>query len=764
MQPELMVEATAHPRIPTRAERRTFWLLACLYGGVTLSMLPWAGLPGPRLPEVIVVSNVTVALADCCTTLLLGREFLRTGRLSMCLLACGYAFSAAMALLHLAVFPEALFDRMLFGGSQSTSWMFLLWRLGSAALFLAAVVMADRPPMAKGAPALRQGLAVAGLLTAAGVAVAALLASQLEVPVQVDGHFTIVNKIVNGTQLLFCAIAVLLIWRGRAFGDAIWLWLALVLVASLTDQTLAITAGGQYRLGWHAAKASAAISACMLLVFWLGRSSPEEDVGAIRAIAGYGAAIGTMLAAVLMRWFLAPWLGPQYPFATLFGAVAIGVWIAGWRPALLSAVGGYAMALFLFDTDGTLTPALPDIFGAVLYALSCAVIIALGEGMRSTRDRYRASEDRFRRSQESALQGFAVLESVRDSKRGASQLRCKYVNPAGAASSGGSPEALTGADVAVLFPGADANGLREALTRVAETGDPLDIQLEYETRAGKRWYRHLAVKLDDGVAVSYIDTTDHKRLETALRHRADELQLADANKSQFLAMLSHELRNPLAPLVNGLALLRLRGGASSSSETLAMMERQMNQLHRLIDDLLDTSRIDRGKLELKQERVNLEEAIVTAIESARPAIDAKGHTLVVTYPPSSVYINGDPVRLAQVISNLLNNGAKFTPDGGRIELETRIEPEHVVVAVKDNGVGIAASDQDRVFDMFVQLAPPGAIAASGLGLGLTLVRSIVDMMGGTVTARSAGPGHGTTFEMRLPRLGSSEKPSAEVLA
>jgi len=287
------------------------------------------------------------------------------------------------------------------------------------------------------------------------------------------------------------------------------------------------------------------------------------------------------------------------------------LWVADWG----------LQQILVFDADGTLTPALPDIFGAVLYALSCAVIIALGEGMRSTRDRYRASEDRFRRSQESALQGFAVLESVRDSKRGASQLRCKYVNPAGAASSGGSPEALTGADVAVLFPGADANGLREALTRVAETGDPLDIQLEYETRAGKRWYRHLAVKLDDGVAVSYIDTTDHKRLETALRHRADELQLADANKSQFLAMLSHELRNPLAPLVNGLALLRLRGGASSSSETLAMMERQMNQLHRLIDDLLDTSRIDRGKLELKQERVNLEEAIVTAIESARPAID-----------------------------------------------------------------------------------------------------------------------------------------------
>jgi signal transduction histidine kinase/CheY-like chemotaxis protein len=750
-------------RTPTVAERRIFWLLAAIYGGITLAALPWASVPGPRLPQVITVSNLTVALADVCTALLLGREFLRTGRVSMCLLACGYGFSAVMALLQLAVFPGALFDRMLFGNPQSTAWMFLLWRLGGAALLLAAVVVAPRAPLRGSGSALRRTLSLAGVLTAIGVALAALLASHLQVPAQIDGHFTLVNKAVNAMQLVFCALAVLLIWRGRAFDDALWLWLALVLVASLTDQTLAITAGGQYRIGWHVAKASAAISACLLLVFWLGRMSPEENVGPIRVIAGYGAAIGTMLAAVLMRWFLAPWLGEQYPFATLFGAVAIAVWISGWRAATLSAVCGYALAFLIFDDDGKVPPGLPDVIGAALYGLSCAIIVALGEGMRRARDRYRASEHRFRRSQEGALQGFAVLERVQHSDNSVSPLRCKYVNPAGVMLSGASPEVLAGADVAAVFPGANDNGLHAALMRVAETGDPFDIELEYETAGGARWYRHLAVKLDDGVAVSFIDTTDHKRLEATLRRRADELQRADANKSQFLAVLSHELRNPLAPLVNGIALLRHRGGPSVSTETLAMMERQMNQLRRLIDDLLDVSRIDRGKLELRREHIDLEGTIVTAIESARPAIEAKSHTLVVAYPPSPLYINGDSARLAQAISNLLNNAAKFTPEGGRIELETRVHTGHVVIAVKDNGAGIAAADQDRIFGMFVQVEPAGAHSASGLGLGLTLVRSVVEKMGGTVTAHSAGPGHGATFEIRLPRLAAPGKPSADVL-
>src|SRR5262245_2216349 len=178
----------------------------------------------------------------------------------------------------------------------------------------------------------------------------------------------------------------------------------------------------------------------------------------------------------------------------------------------------------MFDEDSKLVPELPDAIGAALYALSCAIIVALGEGMRRARDRYRASERRFRRSQEGALQGFALLEHVRQPDEGVSQLRCKYVNPAGVALTGSSPEALAGAEVAELFPGAEENGLRTALIQVAETGEPFDIQLQYETRGGPRWYRHLAVKLDDGVAVSYIDTTDHKRLEATLRRRADELQ------------------------------------------------------------------------------------------------------------------------------------------------------------------------------------------------------------------------------------------------
>jgi CheY-like chemotaxis protein len=268
----------------------------------------------------------------------------------------------------------------------------------------------------------------------------------------------------------------------------------------------------------------------------------------------------------------------------------------------------------------------------------------------------------------------------------------------------------------------------------------------------------LVVKVDDGVAISYFDVTHAKRLERELAHRAHQLERADSNKSQFLATLSHELRNPLAPLRNGLAILKRRGGAENS-DMLSMMDRQLGQLVRLVDDLLDVSRIDRGKIDLRHERVALDSVVSAAIETARPSIDAKAHELVVRFAQKSLHVEGDPVRLAQIVSNLLINAAKFTPPKGRIELGMHAEDGEVAISVRDDGVGIDAEQLPRVFEMFVQLEAQRD-HAGGLGLGLALVRSLVELHGGRVEARSDGIGKGSEFIVRLPLSQVAGEPAA----
>lgn len=253
-------------------------------------------------------------------------------------------------------------------------------------------------------------------------------------------------------------------------------------------------------------------------------------------------------------------------------------------------------------------------------------------------------------------------------------------------------------------------------------------------------------------AIGLVERDQHvRRSEEELRQQASELRQANTNKSHFLALLSHELRNPLAPLRTGLAILSMRPDAKIVAETQAMMTRQVAHMARLIDDLLDVSRIDRGVLELRRERVAIDSIMQSAVETVKPELEAKQQELVVRYAPIPVYVDGDPVRLSQILSNLLNNACKFTPRGGRIEIATRLDGDDVMVAVTDNGIGFSEEDSRRIFDMFVQLDGSRSQSAAGLGIGLTIVRSLVEMHGGRIDARSAGPGEGADFIVRLPK-------------
>jgi signal transduction histidine kinase/ActR/RegA family two-component response regulator len=232
---------------------------------------------------------------------------------------------------------------------------------------------------------------------------------------------------------------------------------------------------------------------------------------------------------------------------------------------------------------------------------------------------------------------------------------------------------------------------------------------------------------------------------------------ADRRKDDFLAVLAHELRNPLAPLSNALHILKTPGADAAISERARqMMERQVEQLVRLVDDLLDISRIMRGKIELRRAPVELATVVARAVETSQPLIDAGTHELTIALPSEPLWLHGDLVRLAQVVSNLLNNAAKYTEKGGKIWLIGAREKEMAVVRVRDTGIGIAPEMRSRIFSLFVQAGRAHDRAQGGMGIGLTLVRSLVEMHGGSVAVYSDGPGKGSEFVVKLPILKSSE--------
>jgi len=467
--------------------------------------------------------------------------------------------------------------------------------------------------------------------------------------------------------------------------------------------------------------------------------------------AAYGGALAIATASIALRWLLIPWLGSDVPYATLIGAIAIVVWMGGWGPALAAAIFGFVgTALVIGRPLGALpVDHVHAAIGITLYAVTCALIIVLGEALRRARDAYRRSQERFLRSQEAAIQGYALLKTLRDRSGKRVDFEFEYINPLGAAIRRSEPEQVVGRRVTDAMPGACAAGLLDALAEVAQTGVPADIELADSSVSPAAWIRYLIVKVEDGLAVSFSDITQAKQLALELKQRAADLQRANAIKSLFLATLSHELRNPLTPIRNGLAIIKTRL-PEDLGDIQAMMERQLRMATRLIDDLLDAARIDRGKLELHTERVSIESVVNAGIETARPNIEGRSHELLVRHAPRPLYVDGDPIRLAQVVANLLNNAAKFTPSNGRIEIWVRAKAEHTIIRVRDNGLGIAHADLGSIFDMFVQLGSSETHSVAGLGLGLALARSFITLHGGEITAHSAGLRKGSEFRIRLP--------------
>jgi PAS domain S-box-containing protein len=461
-------------------------------------------------------------------------------------------------------------------------------------------------------------------------------------------------------------------------------------------------------------------------------------------------------------------VGVTLPFAPFLGAVVVAAWHGGARPALVAAALGLVMHLAVFGRPVASVLAATgasETAASGLYLLLAAMIAGFSEALH--RERRRAS-----RAEEREREGRQLVETTeRERRRADERLSSLLENTLlGVVEWDGDFRVLRWSGQAERIFGWRADEVvgrridefpirhEEDVPRVekvmARLQDPRErFVLSHNrnrTKSGAvvhcEWYN--SVDRDEqgrteAILSLVLDVSERVRAEAALRE-------ADRRKDEFLATLAHELRNPLAPMRNALEIMRLAGRDSGAAERArSLIERQLAQMVRLIDDLLDVSRISLGKLELRRERVPLARVVASAVETSRPVIESARHELAVSLPREAVWLDADLTRLAQAIVNLLNNAARYMEPGGAIRLLAQREPDgRLAVRVRDSGVGIPPETLPQVFTMFGQ----GLSRRSdgGLGIGLALVRRLVELHGGTIEAHSEGLGRGAEFVIRLP--------------
>jgi PAS domain S-box-containing protein len=362
------------------------------------------------------------------------------------------------------------------------------------------------------------------------------------------------------------------------------------------------------------------------------------------------------------------------------------------------------------------------------------------------------SEARYRTLFESIDEGFCIIEMLFDEAGKPCDYRFLEINPMFEQQTGLFD--AVGKTVRELVPQHEEHWY-EIYGEVALTGNP--VRFENDAKALNRWYDVYAFRVEEPsarrVAVLFKDITLRKDAE-------NEMRQANQRKDEFLAMLAHELRNPLAPISAAADLLSFSGlDEKRIKQASQIISRQVHHMTSLIDDLLDVSRVTRGLVMLDKETLDAKHIVTDAVEQVRPLIEARRHHLAMHMPPESALVFGDPQRLVQVITNLLNNAAKYTPEGGSIVLTIEVEEKHVMLAVADNGIGMAPELVARAFELFAQGERTSERSHGGLGVGLAVVKSLVELHQGTATAQSKGIGEGSKFIVCLPRIAKRAEPS-----
>jgi PAS domain S-box-containing protein len=373
---------------------------------------------------------------------------------------------------------------------------------------------------------------------------------------------------------------------------------------------------------------------------------------------------------------------------------------------------------------------------------------------KQAEERLQASEERYRTLFDSIGDGVCVIEMLYDAEGKPCDYRFIEVNPAFVDQTGLAD--AVGRTMRGLEPAHEDHWF-ETYGRVAATGEPVHFVNE-AAHLGGRWYDVYAARVGpEGsrrVVALFTDITQQRRTEFELRRLADDLAEQDRRKTEFLATLAHELRNPMAPIRSGLQFMRrAKSDPAALARVQDIMDRQLDHLVHLVDDLLDVARITRGQVDLKPDWIDLSEVLNAAVDTSMPLIEAARHKLDLRLPPERLTLYADATRITQVVSNLLNNAAKYTPRGGSIVLAAERAAEHALIVVSDNGIGIPPESLDEVFTMFTQVSQHVQHVPGGLGIGLSLVRKLVELHGGTITASSGGPNSGSVFTVRLPLTG-----------
>jgi signal transduction histidine kinase len=400
--------------------------------------------------------------------------------------------------------------------------------------------------------------------------------------------------------------------------------------------------------------------------------------------------------------------------------------------------------------DAPRRPSEREIRIADICARKAAVFIERSQAEERVRQRDR----RFESVLAASGVPFVMLSPVRDGAGRITDFRWLFLNAAAASVMRCKPAEFVGRKVTETLPRAWDDRVRfELYVEAIDTNQVREIERQSEVDGNQSWYHIVASPLDGDLAVWFADVTHRKVHE---RHLIE----ADRRKDEFLATLAHELRNPLAPIRQAATIARSENASDAQKRwSNNVIERQVQHMSLLLDDLLDVSRITHGTLQLRKQQADLQSIVGAAVETARPLIDERRHQLVLEIP-DELHVNGDPLRLAQVLSNLLTNAAKYTPPQGTIRVTGAQKDDELSLVVADNGIGITAEDLPKVFGMFAQVRSAQEHAAGGLGIGLALAKGIVELHGGRIEAASGGPGKGSRFTVRIPNVAvtASRKP------
>jgi PAS domain S-box-containing protein len=521
--------------------------------------------------------------------------------------------------------------------------------------------------------------------------------------------------------------------------------------------------------------------------------SAKKISPALRYVVG----VGLSLFALLLQIGVALIVGNRIPFLLFVPLVALAAVLLGSGPAAIVLLAGFLYGCSIFLPLGTLyVGSFRDQVALALFAVVGIFFIYVGKKVRGVINRavdaelallneklareradddrlrqlyqqVRSSEERYRNLFDSMDQGFCVIDVIFNDAGEAVDYKVLEMNPAGIAIYGLGD--VVGKNIKEVVPHIGSYWI-DTYAQVALTGQP--VRFENQAQSSGRWFEGYASRVGDAdsrkVALLFTDVSVRKENEARLRRLAADLSEVDRRKTEFLAVLAHELRNPLAPIRSGLDILKLSGANPQMVERMRdMMDRQVTHMVRLVDDLLDIARINGGKIDLKKERVSLQSIISAAVEANAPMIGKAHHRLHVVMPDEAIELLVDPTRMVQVLGNLLNNAAKYTPPGGRIALGAARDGGEIVISVEDNGVGIPEASQPFIFDMFNQVGRNMDLSHGGLGIGLSLVKRLLEMHDGSISVASGGThSGGTTFTIRLPLsvAGEAEHAPADQLA